>query len=55
MIDWLTARPGVLMFLNCCLSPAVIFTLGVFVGRYRPRFRVPFTLDREEIDVQDRY
>ena len=55
MIEWLSARPGILMALNCCLGPAVVFGLGVFVGRYRPRLRSPFTLERELEDMDERY
>lgn len=50
MIDLLTRHPGVLMFLNCCLLPAVVLAIGILVGRYRPRFRMPFTLEDQETD-----
>jgi hypothetical protein len=48
MIGFLTDNPGVLLFLNCCLAPLILFGLGVAVGRFRPRFRLPFTLDRHD-------
>lgn len=48
MIRFLTDHPTVLMVLNCCVGPAVAVLIGYLIGRYRPRLRVPFTLDRSE-------
>jgi hypothetical protein len=44
----LMEKPGILMFLNCCLLPFIMFGIGVFVGRYRPRIRLPFTVDQDD-------
>jgi len=54
MINWLTAHPGVLMFGNCCFIPVVLFGIGVFVGRFRPKLRVPFTLADDD-SLDERY
>jgi len=48
MIAFLTDHPGIMMALNCCFLPLIIFGIGVAVGRFRPRFRLPFTMDRRD-------
>ena len=56
MINFLTENPGILMFLNCCLGPAVCFTIGFLFAKFRPTFRSPITLDREAAEsLEERF
>lgn len=50
MVHFLSENPWTLLFMTCCLTPAIAFGLGYLVARYRPRFRMPFTLERDDID-----
>lgn len=46
MINWLSQNPGVLLFLNCCAGPIVCVVIGYLIAIYRPRLRMPVTMDR---------
>lgn len=48
MIQFLNDNPGVLVFLNCCVGPLVCIAFGFLIGRYRPRLRLPFTMDPDQ-------
>lgn len=50
-MDSILQKPTILMMLTCCLWPGVMFALGVFVGKFRPRFRMPFTVDRDDHEI----
>jgi len=45
MLQYLTEHPMVLFIGNCCLMPILFLGLGAWIGRYRPRLRMPFTVD----------
>lgn len=55
MINFLTENPGVLMFLNCIIVPAVCFTLGYLFAKFRPQFRSPITLERDAESIEERF
>jgi len=54
MLNFLTENPAILFIGNCCLMPLLFVGLGAWIGRYRPRLRMPFTVDRmDEMDMED--
>jgi len=50
MLTWLNNHPYLLMVLNCCIGPVAFMFLGAMIARYKPRFRLPFTIDRYDDD-----
>jgi len=52
MLNFLTEHPTFLFLGNCCLMPVLFTLFGVWIGRFRPRLRMPFTMDphRDELE-----
>ena len=48
MLNFLTEHPTILFVGNCCFMPLIFIGLGTWIGRYRPKLRLPFTVDRAD-------
>jgi len=43
----------VLVGLTCCGWPLIVGLIGFLIGRYRPRFRSPISVDRDILERDD--